>query len=563
MMPKVSFPRGPRQFAALVACLSLGACLSSDDAKRGMVGYVEGFVGGVVADEPQAAMIGRDILSAGGSAADAATAVYFALSVTMPSTASLGGGGVCLVHDGREETRKKALKTVEAQFGVTEVLEFPPVTPAGAGPVGDRPTAVPGNARGFYVLHAKHGRLPWSQLVAPAEKLARFGFQVPRSLGREIATVAPALMEDLEARRIFGRKEGGGAVAERDFLVQVDLAGVLGVLRAKGPGPFYNGPLAREIVDATRAAGGSLSVEDLRDYTPAWRETLKVPFGNLHAHFPPPPASGGTALGQIWGVLVERGDFRGGDEAMRQHELAETGMAILADRGRWMEVTGVSTDSPEQLMSPGRIRALATAYSPKAHTPAASLPTPPVERPENPASTGFVVVDRDGSAVACAVTLNNLFGTGRVARGTGIVLAAAPDTGGRGYSALTPMLAINHNINQFHWGAAASGGVSASTALAAVAARALLAGQPLETALAAPRVHPGGSPDKLFHEPTLPADLQQALAAKGHVLAPTPALGLVNAISCPDGLPDVSKTCSARQDPRGFGLAASADDKSR
>lgn len=562
-MHKVSFPRGIRQFVAFAACVSLGACLSSDEAKRGMVGYVEGFLGGVVADEPQAALIGRDILSAGGSAADAATAVYFALSVTMPSTASLGGGGVCLVHDGRESTRKKALKTLDAQMGTTEVLEFLPVAPAAIPASSDRPTAVPGNVRGFYVLHSRYGRLPWAQVVAPAEKMARFGFQVSRGLGREAAAVAPALLEDPEARRIFSRPDGGGTVTERDFLSQVDLAGVLGQMRVKGPGVFYNGPLARQLVEATRAAGGSLSLEDLRDYTPGWRETVKVPFGNLNAHFPPPPASGGTALGQIWAVLVDRNDFGGRDETGRQHELAETAMAVLADRGRWMGAAGDSTDTPDQLMSRGRIKALASSYNPAAHTPADRLPTPPAERPENPAATGFVVVDSEGSAVACTVTLNNLFGTGRVARGTGIVLAASPDAGGRGYSALTPMLAINHNINQFHWGAAASGGISAPTALAGVAGRTMLAGQPLEAALAMPRTHHGGAPDKLFHEPTLAVEVQQQLAARGHKLAPTPALGLVNAIFCPDGLPDVSKSCVARQDPRGFGLAASADDQKR
>jgi len=257
-----------------------GGCSSSDKPVQGTVGFVVGFLGGVAEDEPRAATIGRDVLSAGGTAADAAVAVYFALSVTMPSSASLGGGGVCVVHDWK--TKK------------TETLDFlarvPQTVPAGA----TRPTAIPGNPRGFFALHSRFGRLRWESLVATSENLARFGTPVSRAFANDLAQVGNALLADPETRRIFGQANGQRVAREGETLVQFELASMLSLIRRAGPGDFYDGPAARQLADAVNAAGGSLSIDDLRAYRPVWRETVRVPYGDRGAHFATRPAAAGT-----------------------------------------------------------------------------------------------------------------------------------------------------------------------------------------------------------------------------------------------------------------------------
>ena len=508
---KGSDARRWRQFVALAVLVLLLAACGSSDEELGSVGYVEGFLGGVAADDPHAAQTGRDVLSAGGSAVDAVVAMYFVSAVTLPSAASLGGGGVCVAFDSGN--------------GEVQALEF--FARRAAGGVGDaeRPSAVPGNIRGFFALHARYGRLRWSQLIAPAENMARFGFRVSRALARDIAEVGDALAAEPEAFRVFSAPDRAGLVGEGDVLRQVELAAVLARVRAEGAGPFYTGVFARQFVEATQAAGGTLSVRDLQAYAPAWQETIVVPMGNQTAHFPPAPAIGGAIAAQMWTLLGQRSALKRASTEERLRLFANLGL-----------------DTSEK-----RLELLVREQGGSRQSSA-----------ENPSAATFVAVDREGSAAACAVTLNSLFGTGRVAGGTGIVLAAAPGPGGRGATALGPMLIVNRNVKEFFFAGAASGGVAAPTALVSVAARAVLAEEPLAQALAAPRVLGGSMPGVIYQEGGAET-IERVFAGESMRLVAAPALGQVNAVHCPEGIPPNPQSCAAGSDPRGYGLAVMAD----
>ena len=537
---------GVARWALVAATLAVAGCSGPGvEVERGTAGFVQGFFGGVAADEPRAALVGRDILAVGGNAVDAATAVYFALSVTLPSHASLGGGGVCMVHDEPSKT--------------TESLEFL-ARPAASVPAGaDRPSGIPGNPRGFFLMHAKYGLLRWEQVLSPAEGMARFGIDISRTLARDLQEVEAPLMADEALRNIFGARDGGGLLKEGAFVRQVDLAATLGRMRVQGPGEFYVGQTARSLVAAVNGAGGSLSLEDLRNYAPAWGGTVSLKHGNLTVHAAPPPVAGGVVAAQMWGMLAANDRYEDADADGRAHLLAETAMRAFADRAAWMGPDGASSEPSAALAAEQRLARLSAGLDPAAHVAAASLQPPPVERPENPAATSFVVVDRDGSAVACGITLNNLFGTGRVAPGTGIVIAARPDDGGRGAAALGPVMAVNEFTNQLYLAIAASGGMTAPTALASVVAETMMANQPLDAALAHRRVHHGGAPDLLYYEEGIGRDILDSLLARGHRIAPVRSLGRVNAALCPEGLPSRPQSCAIETDPRGSGLSVSAD----
>jgi len=536
-----------RQLAACTLIVSLSACSALESKEdKGKIGFVKGYIGAVVADEPRAALIGRDVLSAGGTAADAVTAMYFASAVTMPASASLGGGGVCVVHD--RKTKK------------TEALDFLSKAPKTVAPGTQRPVGVPMNARGFFILQSRYGDLRWAQLISPAENLARFGTQVSRALAAELRPLAQALIQDKEAARVFAKPDGT-PVREGDFIKQFDLAATLTEIRTKGPGALYVGSFANRFVESVQAAGGYLTTQDLRDALPQWRDTVKgLPYNFNTAHFAPPAAAGGVVGAQIWSILSENGDFDHADEATRAHLLAEASMRAYGDRATWVTASGQTQVDVQGLLSEDHIEKLMEGLSEDRHQPAHTLASQPQLTPEAPTALSLVAVDRYGSAVSCNVSMNSSFGVGRIAPGTGVVLSALPGLNGRGPMSLGPMLVVNPNSNEVYFAGAASRGVSAPTQLVNVAARTMMAQQDLSEAIQQPRTHHGGAPDKVFFENGLSADVQAKLTTLGYELSGVDGgIGIVNAIACPGGLHAEPETCRAQNDPRGYGLAAGAD----
>jgi len=521
-----------------MAVLILAGCGDSNPPE-GQVGLVDGFFGGVASDSPLAAEIGRDVLAMGGNAVDAAVAAYFAMAVTLPSSASLGGGGTCLVHNSKaRKTEALLFLTKAAQTGMT-----------GAG----TPVGVPGNVRGMAALHARYGAVRWEELVAPGERLARLGTILPRALAVDMQPAGAAILQDPATRRAFARPDGT-LLREGDPWVQGDLAGTLGSIRLRGGGEFHVGQLARQYVLAVQAAGGRISTEDMRDHAPQWMQPVALRWGNHQAYFAPPPSGGGLLSAQLWSLYGNRGTFAGANPELRPHVIAEMTKRGYAERSNWLDASDSVTGDPAAIVSSTEIDRLLASYRPDQSTPTSSLPRPPQSRPNDAPASSLVTVDRFANAVACSFTTNGSFGASRVAGATGVLIALAPRPGANGASAIGPMLVANTNTGDFFFAGASSGGTAGPGALAQVAASTLLAKQPLAQALAAPRVLHPGAPDRVIAEPGAAV----ALRARGHVVEEVSALGQVNAIACAQGLHEEDRSCQVALDHRGHGLALGA-----
>lgn len=507
------------RWGALALALAATACSGGSARYAGELYSLDNFYGGIVADEPRAALVGRQVLAAGGNAVDALVAAYFVMSATMPSTAGLGGGGVCVVHRGEDDNI------------ADEVLDFLPRAAAGG------LVAIPGSARGMAALQAKYGKLPWAQLVAPAESIAQVGEAASRALVRDVTLAERKLRADPAMAALFTRADGS-MLSEGDNLRQSELAGVLGQLRARGPAELYGGLVGQQLVAAAQSIGAPLTIEDLRNFQVQVYAPLEIKWGDQLVLLPKPPAAGGISVAQM---LVALDRFGGGDRAAF---LAQASRRLMADRAQWLQPEGKVSQPPESLVSADHVGQVMQG------TPAAG------SVPENPFSAGIVAADAEGLGVACNFTMNALFGAGRIAPGTGMILAPAPDERGFGFSALAPMVMANRNNGEFYFASAASGGIAGALAQAEALHAVTEERMALEAALLRPRVFNAGDTDVALYDVSGNEDPGAALSAAGFQAEQRNGIGRVNAIWCPGGSPTDPESCQLRNDFRGNGLAS-------
>lgn len=490
----------------------------------------------VVADDSTAVATAQDIITKGGTAADAAVALYFTLAVTRPSVASLGGGGTCLVHD--PKTKR------------TEMLDFIAPAPKSGLAQANRPSAVPGNVRGMALLHSKYGRLKWSDLLIKAEDLARRGMIVSQPMADSLARAAGPLFADEQVRRVFATGDGR-PYAAGDSLRQVDLAVTLGLIRAHGAGIFYTGHLANRLVAGVERAGGSLTKDDLRRMLPKWRTAPSVAYKDGKLFVAGPPALGGVTAAQMWQMLVTDSRYAEAPAEERLHLLAEVARRALNDRGSLVAANGNADAEATRVISPEHARSAMLNYDPQAATPLSAFNTSPEYTQENPSGTGFIVVDGTGMTVACNVTLYNPFGTGRVVPGVGIFLAQAPGVGSRNPYSLGPVIVTGPENRIFRFAAAGAGGGAVSPAIVSVAARTLLDGESLKDAMKGGRVYANPLSRSVVVENTESPPRVETLVRRGHDVRQLDALARLNAVYCKTGLPVDSlryADCTAESD---------------
>lgn len=541
-----------RIYTYCLTLLVLGGCqqqlqatLQQQRSKQGMA----------VSAHPLASAAGLALLQQGGNAVDAAAATALAISVVEPFSAGIGGGGFLLVQraetgtvqalDFRERAPKRAARDMylDKQGKVRQRASLDGHLAAG----------IPGTVAGLYTVHREYGKLPWAAVVAPAIALAEKGFPVSSRFTTATGRRQDAIEKNRAAREVFTR--GGILYQPGELLVQRDLARTLRQI-AKNPQSFYTGDIARAIAADMAKNGGIITLEDLKNYTPIWRNPVCGKFRTYEICAMSPPSSGGVHLLQILNILGDTDLKRLGRQSPDTlHLLAESMRIAYADRAEYLGDPDFVNVPIEALTSINYAKLRRSQIQMSKATPSSKAVDAETLSSfvwESPETTHLTVVDKERNVVSLTFTVNGGFGAGAVVAGTGILLhnemddfAAAPGVpnlfglvggaansiapGKTPLSSMTPVIVTENG--KFRLAAGAPGGSTIITTVLQIVLNVLVYDMNVGDAVSAPRVHHQWQPDRLMVERGgFEAGTLSELRWRGHQIVEGDGWGNANAI---------------------------------
>ncbi|MFC0044442.1 gamma-glutamyltransferase [Metabacillus iocasae] len=393
--------------------------------------------GMVATAHPLASEIGAGVLRKGGNAIDAAVAIQFALNVVEPMMSGIGGGGFMMVYDGETKDTTIINSRERAPEGATPdmfVGENGKAIPFATRSTHGTAVGVPGTLKGLEQALDIWGTRSMKQLITPAILLAQRGFPIDPVLAKAIEDNREKLMKSA-GKDIF--LKNGEPLKEGELLTQKELAKTFRLIRAKGTDVFYKGEVGTAIAETVQDFGGSMEINDLKKYDVTIDEPIWGDYKGYQIASMPPPSSGGVFLLQMLKILD---DFHLSQYDRQSwetyHLLAETMHLAYADRASYAGDPEFVNVPLKGLLHPSYIKERQSLisldkvnYTPKAGDPwkyeQEQADYHVVEQKDDKQigeTTHFTVTDRWGNVVSYTTTIEQVFGTGIVVPGYGIVL---------------------------------------------------------------------------------------------------------------------------------------------
>lgn len=270
---------------------------------------------GVIAGTTSAAAgrAGLEALRQGGSAADAVLATSLAqITLAMGSWVSYAGILTMVYFD----AGSGRFYNLNAGFNTVAGEDDPMTIPAQANPLSPRPDAeirpsgrtalVPGYMAGVQAAHKKFGKLPFTDLFAPAIYYADQGFELTPFHAGLVKLRQKVLSRLPETKAIFTKPDGSW-VGEGDLFKQPALAATLRRIAARGAEEMYTGEWGKRLVEAVRHDGGKMTLDDLKNYGVIWSDPLEIPYGGYKIYAPGLPAQGGVHVAEALNVASVAG----------------------------------------------------------------------------------------------------------------------------------------------------------------------------------------------------------------------------------------------------------------
>ena len=385
--------------------------------------------GMVAAANPLASRAGVEILEAGGSAIDAAIAIQAMLGLVEPQSSGLGGGAFMVVYDPKTAKvwsyngREKAPSAASPDMFLDPQTKQP--IPYRNGIASGVSTGVPGVITMLQKAHQDYGLLDWGVQFEPAIKTAENGFKVSPRMANITARMGGfALNKDKNAKDYFFLDDGNKTIPVGFLRDNPQYANTLRALQ-KNPRALLEGPIAQEILRVTHRPPfpGSLTLDDMKNYQAKKTEALCSTYRSNIICGAQPPSSGPVAVQSILGVLENFDMKKLGMTSEGWHIFSEASFLAYADRDKYIGDPDFIAVDADSLIDKEYLRSRAdlirndiamenvTAGNPNA------LVRGKDSTPDNPSTSHFTVVDKDGLVVSMTTTVEAAFGSQRMAAG--------------------------------------------------------------------------------------------------------------------------------------------------
>lgn len=371
---------------------------------------------------PLATQAAIDILKAGGSATDAAIAANACLALMEPVSCGIGGDLFALVWDARTARLTGLNASGRSPFGLSRQhfidlgLKFIP-------DFGPLPVSVPGCVDGWFELHARFGKLPMKEVLAPAIHYARSGFPVTELIAHYWA--AGARLREYPGFATTFLPDGRAPVKGEIFRNPM-LAETLEMLAAGGRDVFYKGELADRMDAFFRRddVGCFLRKRDFEQHSSTWCEPVGVNYRGYDVWELPPPGQGIAALQML--NILEGFDVKamGHNSATYLHTLVEAKKLVYEDRARYYCDPEFAQTPVEWLLSKAYAAERRKLIDPKRAGrayPAGRLAAADEKLRDND-TTYLTVADAAGNMVSLIQSNYRGFGSGLCPEGLGFCL---------------------------------------------------------------------------------------------------------------------------------------------
>lgn len=506
-----------------VVIIALSAVMFSQDRTNARSMVISPY-GIVASSQVQASQAGAEILSHGGSAVDAAITTNALLGVMEPDMNGIGGDLFAIYW----EAKTGKLYGLNASGWAPKALTIDYLKSKGAAQMPDSgidSVTVPGAVEGWNKLHQRFGRMGWKDIFAPATFYAENGFAVQEMISMDWQVAARAkLKTDDESRRVFLVHDEAPRMGE--VFRNPDLAKAFRLLAAGGPPAFYSGEIAKAILATSRQVGGTMTAEDLQDFSAQWVEPISINYRGWKVYELPPNGQGMAAL-EMLNILEQFSPAKAGPLSTDElHKRIEAMKLAYADLARYNADPRFAKVPVAGLLSKEYAKQRAQLIDPAKANCEVNAGRPPAGD-----TTYLTVVDREGNIVSLIQSNFSSFGSGITVRGMGFPLQnrgalfmldpAKPD-------ALAPRKRPFHTIipafmehGDDHIGFGIMGGANQPLAHAQFVSNVVDYGMNLQAAMETARFTVRSNFNigcNILIEDRVPAEVRQQLTGMGHQL---------------------------------------------